>query len=85
MKKSLYLRFLENEKTKENKDLVNEVDDIKKNSNEINNTIVVLNYMSNLIVSILKVLIYILAFVLISIGVTAIVNPSIRGVFLNLF
>ncbi len=85
MKKSLYLRFLENEKAKENKDLVNEVCNIKENSYKTNNTIVVLNYISNLVVSILKVLMYILAFVLISIGITAIVNPSIRGIFLNLF
>lgn len=77
MKKGFYTKFLKN---KENQ----KQDFILVNQND-NQLIVVLNYFENLIGSMLKTALYISIFVFVSVGITAIINPSIRGIFLTYF
>ncbi|MCX8075250.1 MAG: hypothetical protein N2749_06685 [Clostridia bacterium] len=54
-----------------------------KDSN--NKTVLILNYIENVITSTLKAIVYIVLFVFASVGITAIINPSIRGFILSIF
>ena len=85
MKKGFYLKFLESKKD-ENKDDKESTDFVLVNETKNNDKLIVfLNYFCNIVISVIKILLYILAFILISIGITSVINPSIRGIFLSLF
>ncbi len=83
MKKGFYLKFIENQNS-EIKYRNSNTDKYSKFEKH-NEYIIILNYILNICTNIIKILIYILAFILISIGITAILNPQLRGIFLSLF
>lgn len=85
MKKGFYLKFIENlnKEIKYRDSNTNKYSMFKSHDKYI--IIIILNYILNICTNIIKILIYVFAFILISIGITAIINPQLRGIFLNLF
>lgn len=75
MKKSLYLKYLEQEK------IVNKMNKIKKSDVEARES----DFFMSKLKAIFKIIYYIFLSILVSITLTVILNPSIREIFVNLF
>ena len=73
MKKSFYLKYLEQQRNTQK---------VKKSDVEARESDF---FMPKILKKISKILYYIFLSVLISIGLTALINPSIREIFINLF
>lgn len=88
MKKSFYLKYIEN------KEKIKKDNRIKQKYKLGDNTIIIekssnffiqlFNIFINATKSALKGILYVLAMICISIGITAIINPNIRQIFINL-
>lgn len=88
MKKSFYLKYLENKEilkkenqTKQKYKLDDNTIIIEKSSNFF---IRLLNILINATKSIFRWILYILIMIFISIGITAVINQNIRQIFINL-
>lgn len=88
MKKSFYLKYMENKekmqkdnKTKQKYKLDDNTIIIEKSSNFF---IRLLNIMANGTKNVFRWILYVLVMILISIGITAIINPNIRQIFINI-
>ncbi len=88
MKKSFYLKYIEN------KEKIKKDNKIKQKYKVDDNTIII-ERSSNFFVRLFKILfngmksifkgiLYILVMIFVSIGITAIINPNIRQIFINL-
>lgn len=76
MKKSFYLKYLKQQR------ITNKQNKIKKSDVEARESDF---FMSKILRKISRILYYIFLSVLISIGLTVLINPSIREIFINLF
>lgn len=88
MKKSFYLKYMKNKekvqkenKTKQKYKLDDNTIIIEKSSNFF---IRLLNMIANGTKNAFRWILYVLVMILISIGITAIINPNIRQIFINI-